>query len=85
MTAMILRLFSIAAVLLLLVASYTVVGDVDEEEKRRAIRLKTVGQLKKIFAELEINYQVNVVRMINHHFTLSIFSFSLYCCGYRNA
>lgn len=30
---------------------------VEEEEKRRSIRLKTTGQLKKIFQEMGVNYQ----------------------------
>lgn len=57
------RLVWIAAVLLLLIASTSVLGDTDEDEKRRSIRLKTTGQLKKIFAELEIsNYQESMTK-----------------------
>jgi len=56
------RLVWVAAMLLLLAAPSTVMGDTEEDEKRRSIRLKTTGQLKKIFAELEINYQESMTK-----------------------
>lgn len=57
-----LRLLFAAVVWLLLVSTTTVLGEDEEDEKRRAIRLKTTGQLKKIFAELEINYQETMTK-----------------------
>lgn len=57
-----LRFFFAAAVLLLCVSTHTVLGNDEEDGKRRAIRLKTTGQLKKIFAELEINYQETMTK-----------------------
>ena len=51
-------LWTLSAAMLLLAVTTTIVGEEQsEDDKRRSIRLKTTGQLKKIFAELEINYQ----------------------------
>lgn len=59
MTVMMRRLLWLAAVLLLLV---TCTADTEEDEKRRSIRLKTTGQLKKIFKELDIDYDESMTK-----------------------
>lgn len=68
MTALTMKRFlSMAAVSwLLLATTHSALGSaddtVDEEEKRRSIRLKTTGQLKKIFSELDIDYDASMTK-----------------------